>query len=70
MILCGDGVAFIYLGHTKSSDSDTLFLYSTMEEIFFPCSLIEKRKFYLSILFDHYSSNVLVIKILIKLFLL
>jgi len=42
-----------YLGHTKSSERDTLFSYRRLEEIFFLYSLIEKRLVYFSMLFDH-----------------
>jgi hypothetical protein len=58
-----NNVCFVinYLRHTKSSGSDTLFPYSTLKETFFLYSLIENKKLYLSMLFDHTSHNIMVI---------
>jgi hypothetical protein len=52
----------IYLGHTKSSGSSTFFAYRKLEIIFFLYKKIERRLLYFSMLFDRYSSNVIVIK--------
>jgi hypothetical protein len=52
----------IYLGHTKSSGSGTFLLYSRLQEIFFLHSAIVEKKLYLSMLFDHTSSNIIIIK--------
>jgi hypothetical protein len=49
-----------YLGHTKSSGSDTFLFYNRLQKIFFLYSLIEKRTLYLSMLFDHTSNNIMI----------
>jgi hypothetical protein len=55
----GFGYEEKYLGQTKSSGTDTLFSYSTLKETFFLYSLIEKEKLYLSMVFDHTSTNII-----------
>src|ERR1700722_17624060 len=61
-------VCTIYLGHIKSSDSDTFILYKKLKETFFLHSLIEKRMLYFSVLFDHTFTNILKIKLRSDLF--
>jgi hypothetical protein len=51
-----------YLGHTKSSDSGTFFAYRKLKKNFFSYKKIERLLLYLFMLFDHYSSNIIVIK--------
>ncbi len=51
-----------YLGHTKSSGSSTYFAYEKLKIIFFLYKKIESLLPYFSMLFDHYSCNIIVIK--------
>ncbi len=51
-----------YLGVPKSSGGGTLFSYKTVEEIFFFYRMIEKTKLYLSVLFDPYSTGIIIVK--------
>jgi hypothetical protein len=50
----------MYLGHTKSSGSDNLFLSSTLWQTFFLYHVIENKELYLSMPFDHTSHNIMV----------
>jgi hypothetical protein len=52
----------IYLGHTKSLYGAISVSYIMLKEIFFLYRLIVKTKLYISTLFDHYSSNIIIIK--------
>jgi len=54
----------IYLGHTKSSGNDTFLPYIRLKEIFFLYRLIEKKKLYLSMLFDHTSTSIITLNYL------
>ena len=52
----------IYLGLSKSSDGGTFFSYRKFEKLFFFHQQIERHSLYLSMLIDHYSTNVMIIK--------
>ncbi len=52
----------LYLGHTKSSGSSIFFAYGKLEIILFFYRKIERRLLYFSMLFDHYSYNIIVIE--------
>ncbi|CAF1624165.1 unnamed protein product [Adineta ricciae] len=54
----------IYLGHTESSGSDTFILHGGLLKVAFLYSLIEKKKLYLSMLFDYTSDNIMILKYL------
>jgi hypothetical protein len=51
-----------YLGQSKSSVVTILFPYRKLKEIFFFHIVIEKRMLYFSMLFDHTSTNIIIIK--------
>jgi hypothetical protein len=52
-----------YLGHTKSSEGGTFFSCRKLEKIFFFYEQVERLSLYLSMLFDHYSTNVMIMKL-------
>ncbi len=53
----------IYLGHTKISEGGTFFSCRKLEKIFFFYEQVERLSLYLSMLFDHYSTNVMIMKL-------
>jgi hypothetical protein len=57
-----------YLGHTKSSGQPILFSYKLLRKIFFFYEKIERLLLYLSMLFDHYSIDIIIINLSEKLF--
>ena len=52
----------IYLGLSKSSGEGAFFSYIKLEKMFFYYQQIERLSLYLSMLFDRYSTNVIIIK--------
>jgi hypothetical protein len=60
----------MYLGQSKSSERGTFFSYRKFEKNFFLYQQIERHSLYLSMLFDHYSTNAMIIKFRLELFLL
>ncbi len=61
---------WVYLGVSKSSGSGTFFAYRKLKKNFFFHKKIERLLLYFSMLFDHYSSDIMVMKFWSKLFLL
>jgi hypothetical protein len=55
-------IYFLHVGHTKSSESGTSFAYKKLKKKFFFYKKIERLLLYLSMLFDHYSSNIILAK--------
>jgi hypothetical protein len=51
-----------YLVRYKSSGGGTLFSYRKLGKVFFFYDVIEKMMLYFSVLFDHYSTNIIIIK--------
>jgi hypothetical protein len=58
----------LYLGHTKSSGSRILISYRMLGKNFFSYEQIERLLLHLSTLFDHYSIDIIIIKLSQKLF--
>ena len=52
----------IYLGVSKSSGAITKFPDRKVEKIFFFYEKIERLSLYFSMLFDHYSTDIIIIK--------
>ncbi len=57
-----------YLGHTKSSEPYFLVSFLLLEKIFFSYKQIERLLLYLSMLFDKYSIDIMIMKSSWKLF--
>jgi hypothetical protein len=53
----------MYLGQSKSSERAAFFSYRKLEKVFFFYQQIERHSLYLSMLFDHYSTNAMIIKL-------
>ncbi len=51
-----------YLGQSKNSEPDIIFSYRPLGKIFFFYEQIERLLLYLSMLFDHYSTDIIIIK--------
>jgi hypothetical protein len=51
-----------YLGLPKSSDGGTLFPQAEVEKRFFFYQSIERLSLYSSMLFDHYSTTIIIVK--------
>ncbi len=51
-----------YLGQSKSTEGGRFFSYRKLEKIFVFYQQIERHSLYLSMLFDHYSTNAMIIK--------
>jgi len=52
----------LYLGHTKSSEPYFLISFLLLEKIFFSYKQIERLLLYLSMLFDKYSIDIMIMK--------